>query len=135
MRLGVAPMSSSKVDARVTGWSQHLTQAVKQAVKQAVAVERSRYPVSCYLGEPTPDQRVWVQTHELRPRRFELVYDGSSRTYQAEIPPIRVGTELSFEVQQGEGRSIPLVPIEEPETVFGKVRIPDLEPEIGRAHV
>ena len=128
MRLGVAPMSISKVDARITGWGQHLTQAVKQAVKQAVAVERSRYPVSCYLGEPTPDQRVWVQTHELRPRRFELVYDGGSRTYQAEIPPIRVGTELSFEVQQGEGRSIPLVPIEEPETVFGKVRIPDLEP-------
>jgi hypothetical protein len=117
-------MSSSRVDTQPRGWSRHLT----KAINYVMAAGRNRYPVSCYLGDPSPDQRVWVKTHDLLPRRLELVYDDSSRTYQAEIPLIRVGTEISFEVQQGAGMSVPLVPIEEPETVFGKVRIPDLEP-------
>lgn len=89
---------------------------------------RCNYTIRCYLGDATYARRAWVQTHELKPRSFELCFEASIGCHQAEIPNIRIGTELSFQVEGPDQQRIPWVPIEEPETIFGKVRVPDLDP-------
>ena len=89
---------------------------------------RCSYAIRCYLGYGAEGRRAWVTTHELRPRRFELQFDAQSRRHCTTIPDIRIGTELSFEAETDDHQRIPWVPIEEAETVFGRVRVPDLDP-------
>jgi len=89
---------------------------------------RCDYAISCYLGPDAASRRAWVQTRELRPRRFELCFDPQTTRHHAEIPDIRIGTELSFQLESSDQKPLPWVPIEESETVFGRVRVPDLDP-------
>ena len=89
---------------------------------------RCSYTIRCYLGDGAEGRRAWVTTHELRPRQFELQFDAQSRRHCTTIPDIRIGTELSFATETDDQQRIPWVPIEESETVFGRVRVPDLDP-------
>jgi len=89
---------------------------------------RCDYAICCYLGPDGERHRAWVQTGELQPRRFELRFDPQTARHQGEISDVRIGTELSFQIAAPDQEPIPWVPIEEAETVFGRVRVPDLDP-------
>ena len=97
------------------------------SVTEAKSLGFCNYELSCYLGKPVPGQRVWVKTAELRSRKIELSYQSESGRYLGIIRNIRIGTELRFYVDHSD-RKIAFVPFEECETVFGRVRVPDLDP-------